>query len=104
MDEQAALNRGEFEGMEDSMRVQYEGHRPGMYVRIEVEVPCELMEHHQPAVPLLVGGLNKGEDQLGFLRGRIKKHRWYPKILKNRDPLIISLGELISYQIVEYHI
>merc|ERR1719410_2144028 len=74
------------------MRVQYEGHRPGMYVRIEVEVPCELMEHHQPAVPLLVGGLNKGEDQLGFLRGRIKKHRWYPKILKNRDPLIISLG------------
>jgi len=92
VDEQAALNRGEFEGMEDSMRVQYEGHRPGMYVRIEVEVPCELMEHHQPAVPLLVGGLNKGEDQLGFLRGRIKKHRWYPKILKNRDPLIISLG------------
>ena len=83
------------------MRVQYEGHRPGMYVRIEVEVPCELMEHHQPAVPLLVGGLNKGEDQLGFLRGRIKKHRWYPKILKNRDPLIISLGELISYQIEE---
>merc|ERR1719410_980946 len=74
------------------MRVQYEGHRPGMYVRIDVEVPCELMEHHQPAVPLLVGGLNKGEDQLGFLRGRIKKHRWYPKILKNRDPLIISLG------------
>merc|ERR1719334_2439297 len=92
VDEQAALNRGEFEGMEDSMRVQYEGHRPGMYVRIEVEVPCELMEHHQPAMPLLVGGLNKGEDQLGFLRGRIKKHRWYPKILKNRDPLIISLG------------
>ena len=83
------------------MRVQYEGHRPGMYVRIEVEVPCELMEHHQPAVPLLVGGLNKGEDQLGFLRGRIRKHRWYPKILKNRDPLIISLGELISYQIEE---
>ena len=54
MDEQAALNRGEFEGMDDSLRVQYEGHRPGMYVRIEVEVPCELLEHHQPAVPLLV--------------------------------------------------
>lgn len=36
MTEQAELNRKEFEHLEDDMRVQYEGFRAGMYVRIEV--------------------------------------------------------------------
>merc|ERR1719411_1442521 len=64
-----------------------------MYVRLEVEnVPCEMITHLTPSSPLLIGGLLKGEDQLGFCQVRLKKHRWYPKILKNRDPLIVSLG------------
>ena len=93
VDDQSNLNRNEFEGMDDSLRVQYEGYRPGMYVRLEVEnVPCEMITHLTPSSPLLIGGLLKGEDQLGFCQVRLKKHRWYPKILKNRDPLIVSLG------------
>ena len=44
--------------MEDSVRVQYEGYRPGMYVRIEVQsVPCELVANFDPAYPLILGGL-----------------------------------------------
>ena len=27
-----------------------------------------------------------------MLQARIKKHRWYNKILKTKDPIIISLG------------
>jgi ribosome biogenesis protein BMS1 len=26
------------------------------------------------------------------LRVKIKKHRWYPHIMKNKDPLIFSIG------------
>jgi len=26
------------------------------------------------------------------LRVKIKKHRWYPHILKNKDPIIFSMG------------
>ena len=93
VDDQSNLNRNEFEGMDDSLRVQYEGYRPGMYVRLELEnVPCEMVEHLSPSSPILVGGLLKGEDQLGYCQVRLKKHRWYPKILKNKDPLIVSLG------------
>lgn len=36
MNEQADLNRKEFDHLEDNIRVQYEGFRAGMYVRIEV--------------------------------------------------------------------
>ena len=58
VDAQTVLNRGEFEGMDDALRVQYEGFRPGMYVRMEVRgVPCELVTNFDPTYPLLVGGL-----------------------------------------------
>ncbi len=30
--------------------------------------------------------------QYQYLRVKIKKHRWYPHILKNKDPLILSVG------------
>lgn len=36
MSKQADINRSEFQSMEDEARVQYEGFRAGMYVRIEV--------------------------------------------------------------------
>lgn len=51
-------------------------------------MPYELAQHFDPRVPLLVGGLGQGEDKLGFMRLRFKRHRWFPKILKNRDPLV----------------
>jgi len=93
VDDQSNLNRSEFDGLDDSLRVQYEGYRSGMYVRLEVaRVPCEMVEYFSPTSPLVVGGLLKGEDQLGYVQVRVKKHRWFPRILKNRDPLIISLG------------
>jgi hypothetical protein len=27
-----------------------------------------------------------------YIQSRVKKHRWHKKILKNNDPLIISMG------------
>ena len=32
------LNRVEFEDLDDEMRTQYEGFRPGLYVRVEVSI------------------------------------------------------------------
>ncbi len=62
------MNRTEFEGLDDSLRVQYEGFRPGMYVRLEIsKAPCELVTNFDPTYPLVVGGLQSGEDQVHFL-------------------------------------
>lgn len=45
-----------------------------------------------PESPLLLCRINAGEDNLGFLKVRFKRHRWYPNILKSNDPFIVSCG------------
>ncbi|XP_053548069.1 ribosome biogenesis protein BMS1 homolog [Bombina bombina] len=93
MQKQAELNRAEFEDQEDDVRVQFEGFRPGMYLRIEIEsVPCEFVVNFDPHYPMILGGLGNGEGNVGYIQMRLKKHRWHKRILKTRDPLIFSLG------------
>jgi len=91
--EQAEMNKSEFEEMPEEQRVQYEGFRPGMYVRMEFEgMPCELVTNFDPTYPVVVGGMTSVEEKLGYVNVRVKKHRWYKKILKSRNPLIMSMG------------
>lgn len=93
MARQLALNRAEFDGTDADSRALVEGFNPGKYVRIELaDVPCELVEHFDPAYPIVVGGLLPAEEQFGYVQVRIKRHRWFVKTLKNNDPLILSLG------------
>lgn len=83
----------EFAEDDAETRAMIEGHRPGTYVRIEISnVPYTLVENFNPRTPIIVGGLLSHEESFGYVQVRIKKHRWYPKILKTNDPLIFSLG------------
>ncbi|KAJ7935479.1 GTP binding protein [Mycena leptocephala] len=90
---QLQLNIEEFKDVPAETRALVEGYRPGAYVRIElVDVPCEMIEHFDPAYPIIVGGLLPAEERFGYVQVRIKRHRWYVKTLKTNDPLIFSLG------------
>ncbi|KAF9220471.1 DUF663-domain-containing protein [Gyrodon lividus] len=90
---QLQLNRAEFVGIDAEARALVEGHRPGIYVRIELScVPCEMIENFDPHYPIIVGGLLPAEERFGYLQARIKRHRWFTRTLKTNDPLIFSLG------------
>ncbi|KAM6951121.1 ribosome biogenesis protein BMS1 homolog [Aplochiton taeniatus] len=104
MHKQAELNRAEFEDVDDETRVQYEGFRPGMYVRLEIpSLPCEFVTNFDPHYPIILGGLGASEGNVGYLQTRLKKHRWHNRILKTRDPLILSLGWRRFQTIPLYH-
>lgn len=63
------LNRAEFEDMDDESRVQYEGFRPGMYVRLEISsLPCEFVTNFDPHYPIIIGGLGTSEGNVGYLQ------------------------------------
>lgn len=90
---QTELNKKEFENLDADLRVQIEGFRSGLYVRLGFRnVPCEFVENFDPSYPILIGGLNMSEENIGFVNCKVKKHRWYKKLLKTSDPLILSLG------------
>lgn len=44
------------------------------------------------AAPLVLGGLLHGESNYGYVTAKVKKHRWHRKILKSRNPLLVSVG------------
>lgn len=90
---QSELNKSEFSQLDENLRVQIEGFRAGLYVRIGFkDIPCEFINHFDPSCPMLIGGLNMAEENIGYVTCKVKKHRWYKKILKSSDPVIISMG------------
>eukprot|EP00746_Dinoflagellata_sp_MGD_P154651 gnl/MRDRNA2_/MRDRNA2_84957_c0_seq1.p1 gnl/MRDRNA2_/MRDRNA2_84957_c0~~gnl/MRDRNA2_/MRDRNA2_84957_c0_seq1.p1 ORF type:complete len:744 (-),score=-25.81 gnl/MRDRNA2_/MRDRNA2_84957_c0_seq1:52-2283(-) len=67
--------------------------RPGEYVRISVKLSIfAFMRRFHHKNPLVIGGLTRLECTLGFVRARLKRHKWYRNMLKNQDALVLSLG------------
>ncbi|CAH2233672.1 jg10638 [Pararge aegeria aegeria] len=90
---QSELNKSVFESLDEGLRIEVEGFRPGLYVRMLFKnMPSEFVTNFDSSYPLLIGALNMAEQNIGFVSCKVKKHRWYKKILKTNDPLIISLG------------
>ncbi|KAJ4895376.1 P-loop containing nucleoside triphosphate hydrolases superfamily protein [Raphanus sativus] len=87
------MNMLELNNLDEDTRVEIEGFRTGTYLRLEIHnVPYEMVDFFDPCHPVLVGGIGYGEDNAGYMQARLKKHRWHKKVLKTRDPIIVSIG------------
>ncbi len=92
-EDQKERNRREFGQEGEAARLQHEGFRQGLYIRVVLRnVPCEFLSGFQSHIPIVLGGLLPHEEALGFVTARVKRHRWHKKILKSNDPLIFSIG------------
>ncbi|KAB2615160.1 ribosome biogenesis protein bms1-like [Pyrus ussuriensis x Pyrus communis] len=87
------MNIAELNELDEATQLEVEGFRTGTYLRLEVhDVPYEMVEYFDPCHPILVGGIGLGEENVGHMQVRLKRHRWHKKVLKNNDPLIVSIG------------
>ncbi|KAJ9554903.1 hypothetical protein OSB04_009517 [Centaurea solstitialis] len=90
---QRQRNIAELNDLDEATRVDIEGYRTGTYLRLEIhDVPYEMIEHFDPCHPILVGGIGFTEENVGYMQARFKRHRWHKKVLKTKDPIIVSIG------------
>ncbi|KAK4254819.1 hypothetical protein QN277_007910 [Acacia crassicarpa] len=87
------MNIAELNDLDEATRLEIEGFQTGSYLRLEVhDVPYEMVEYFDPYHPILVGGIGLAEENVGYMQARFKRHRWHKKVLKTRDPIIVSAG------------
>lgn len=93
MAKQNELNIEEFLNETEEQKKELRGYIPGSYIQIIIEnIPSEFILNFDLEYPIIIGSLLPQEMQFGFIQCRIKKHRWYKRLLKFNDPLVISSG------------
>lgn len=69
--------------------------QPGKYIRVEfTDIPAAFIEHFNPFLPVIVGGLLPEEYEKESVQQwvKIKRHRFYARKPKSSDPMIFSIG------------
>lgn len=91
--QQSERNAAEFGREGDVVRTHYEGFRQGMYVKLKLRrVPVEFLRNFDSRHPVVLGGLLPSETNMGYISARVKKHRWFKRVMKSQDPLVFSVG------------
>ncbi|KAJ0093477.1 hypothetical protein Patl1_26601 [Pistacia atlantica] len=70
------MNISKLNDLDEVALVEIEGFRIGTFVRLEThDVPFEMVEYFDPFHPILVGGIGLGEENIGYMQARLKRHR-----------------------------
>ena len=71
---------------------KYGHYKCGVYIRIEVRLDKAISRKLEPEYPVVLCSLKHQETSMCYVRVKIKKHRWYPHVLKPKDPVTFSIG------------
>uniref|UniRef100_A0A8C9H3X8 Ribosome biogenesis protein BMS1/TSR1 C-terminal domain-containing protein n=1 Tax=Piliocolobus tephrosceles TaxID=591936 RepID=A0A8C9H3X8_9PRIM len=63
----------------------------GEYIRMTITIKQKQLNLLKNNL-IICGGLKSYEEKDSIIHCRIKKHRWFPKLLRSNDPLIFSVG------------
>ncbi|SCM03752.1 asparagine and aspartate rich protein 2, putative [Plasmodium chabaudi adami] len=63
----------------------------GEYVKIEMIIKRSKLGVLKNNL-IICGGLQSYEEKDSIIHCRVKKHRWFPKVMRSNDPLIFSVG------------
>ncbi|EUD64759.1 hypothetical protein C922_04903 [Plasmodium inui San Antonio 1] len=63
----------------------------GEYIKVVFKIERKKLAVMKKGI-IICGGLQTYEEKESMIHCRVKKHRWFPKVLRSNDPLIISIG------------
>ncbi|KJP89190.1 hypothetical protein AK88_01068 [Plasmodium fragile] len=63
----------------------------GEYIKVVFKIEKKKLAVMKNGI-IICGGLQTYEEKESMIHCRVKKHRWFPKVLRSNDPLIISIG------------
>lgn len=74
------------------LRSQEERFLPGQYVRFTFMAIREFVTQLDQRQPLVLGGLLPQETQRLYVTAKLRRHRWFPRVLKTRNPVTLAVG------------
>lgn len=90
---QRLANEQALQDLDPKLKTVVQGIQAGSYVKIVMDsVPCELITLFDPTRFIILGGLHAHELAFGYCQARLKRHRWFGKVLKTNEPLVMSIG------------
>ncbi|KAI3914209.1 hypothetical protein MKW92_013016, partial [Papaver armeniacum] len=85
-------NTDEVSDFDELSNMEIECFRAGTYVRFKFhDVPFEMVKNHDPCQLILVGGISLEEAKVGYMQVKLEPHSWHMKLLKSKDPIIVSV-------------
>ncbi|KAL0233632.1 hypothetical protein PCE1_002145 [Barthelona sp. PCE] len=99
IEEQEEREEATLKSLDDDDKVNLVGYHVGAYVCIilqdvapEFAVNCKKIQTNNQ--PIVLGGFEQqeSEENLRYCKARVKKHQYYPRLLKSLDPIIMSMG------------
>ncbi|ANQ06032.1 Uncharacterized protein PCOAH_00003290 [Plasmodium coatneyi] len=63
----------------------------GEYIKVVFKIERKKLAVMKKGI-IICGGLQTYEEKESMIHCRVKKHRWFPKVLRSNDPMIISIG------------